>query len=213
MMSADSGLPVGALVLAAGLSSRMGQPKMVLPWGTAKVISHVVQTLLEGGVQQVVVVTGGARAAVENALSGLQEYQSGIVLAVFNPDYVNGEMLTSVQVGLRALQASEPAFACSAFLLALGDQPQMQSETVRDVIAAYRANAAPLVVPSFEMRRGHPWLIDQRLWPGLLAMSSPFTLRDFLNQNRTDIHYVNVRTSSIHADLDTPEDYDRQAPA
>ena len=208
----DPGLTLGALVLAAGLSSRMGQPKLILPWGAETVIERVVQTLLVGGVQRVVVVTGGARQAVEAALANLPAGQPHAVRAVFNPAYANGEMLTSVQVGMQALLEDALGAQPSAFMLALGDQPQMQVETVRAVIAAYRASAAPVVVPSYEMRRGHPWLIDRRLWPGLLAQSLPFTLRDFLNQHRTVIHYVNVSTPTILADLDTPEDYQRQAP-
>lgn len=197
----QSGAKIGAVVLAAGLSRRMGRPKMILPWGESTVIRHVASVLMEGGVCAVVVVTGGAREEVESALRGLP------VTTAFNPDYENGEMLASVQVGIRALPPG-----LDAFLLALGDQPQIEPEVVRQVIAAYQNQSYPLVVPSFEMRRGHPWLVDRALWNTLLAYQPPKTMRDFLHAQRDGIHYVNVTNPSILMDLDTPEDYVRQVP-
>ena len=207
-MTFDSAPAIAALVLAAGLSSRMGRAKMILPWGETTVIGQVVQTLWAGGVQQVVVVTGGSHQPVELALASLPATSGQHVQCVFNPDFANSEMLVSVQAGLRALLDTQ----CAALLLALGDQPQIQVGTVRAVIAAYCAAHAALVVPSYELRRGHPWLVDRRLWAGLVGQHLPFTLRDFLQQHRDSIHYVNVNTSTILADLDTPEDYERQAP-
>jgi molybdenum cofactor cytidylyltransferase len=207
-VTSDVSPAIAALVLAAGLSSRMGRPKLTLPWGKTTVIAQVVQTLWSGGVQHVVVVTGGSREATELALANLPPVEGKRVACVFNQEYANGEMLVSVQVGLRALLTTD----CAAFLLALGDQPQIQAATVQAVISAYRADQAALVVPSYEMRRGHPWLVDRRLWAGLAAQSLPFTLRDFLQQHRSSIAYVNVATPTILADLDTPEDYQRQAP-
>lgn len=209
-MANDPSQAIAAIVLAAGQSSRMGRPKMVLPWGQGTVIGRVVETLLAGGVQRVAVVTGGARQAVEAALAG---FPADRVQAVYNPQFANGEMLISVQVGLRMLMGDQNGPEAAAFLLALGDQPQMQVETVRAVIDAYRAGGAALVVPSYQMRRGHPWLVDRSLWAGLLAQNLPFTLRDFLNQHRAAIQYVPVDTASVLADLDTPEDYRRQSPA
>lgn len=186
----------------------MGQPKMILPWGDTTVIGRVVQTLWNGGVQQVVVVTGGAHEAVEAAVSALSGQNDRVVQTIFNPEHANGEMLLSVQAGLRRLVPAN----CAAFLLALGDQPQVQVGTVEAVIASYRASQAKLVVPSYEMRRGHPWLVDRALWDGLLSQRLPFTLRDFLNQHRASIQYITVDTPTILADLDTPEDYRQQAP-
>ena len=70
---------VAAIVLAAGLSTRMGQPKMILPWGNTTVIGRVVQALIDGGLNQILVVTGGASQQVEEALHGMS------VQTVYNP--------------------------------------------------------------------------------------------------------------------------------
>ncbi len=194
--------PVAAVVLAAGLSTRMGACKLTLPWGERTVIGQVAAVLRAGGAQPVVVVTGGWRREVEAALRGLEG-----VTSAFNPRYGDGEMLHSLHAGLRALPAE--AGAC---LVALGDQPQMRVETVRRVIAAFRETAAPLVVPSYRRRRGHPWLAARPLWAELLALEPPRTLRDFLNARGEAIRYVDAPDASILLDVDTPEAYRRYRP-
>jgi len=57
------------------------------------------------------------------------------------------------------------------------------------------------------MRRGHPWLVTRPLWDELISMKQDQTPRDFLNTHREEIHYINIETPTILADLDTPEDY------
>jgi len=189
---------IGAVVLAAGRSQRMGRPKMTLPWGETTVIGQVVNVLLAVGVDDVLVVTGGAQDEVEGALIGMP------VRTVFNPEFANGEMMLTLQVGLAALEND-----VEAALVVLGDQPQIEQTVVRSVLAAFEPKIQPLVVPSFQSRRGHPWLVGQSLWDGLLGLEPPATMRQFLDRYASEIHYVNVNTHSILQDLDTPEDYQR----
>jgi molybdenum cofactor cytidylyltransferase len=189
---------IGAVVLAAGLSKRMGRPKMILPWGDISVIGQVVTVLLEANIDEVIVVTGGAREDVENALYGFP------VQKIFNPDFANGEMIRSLQVGISALKEN-----VEATLVALGDQPQIESIVVKKVLTAYIRDAKPLVVPSYQMRRGHPWLIAHEFMDAILTLRPPATMRRFLNQHNREIHYVKVESPSIIQDLDTPEDYRR----
>jgi molybdenum cofactor cytidylyltransferase len=191
-------MKIGAVVLAAGRSQRMGRPKMALPWGETTVIGHVAGVLLAANVDDVLVVTGGAREDVEGALVGMP------VRTVFNPGFANGEMLLTLQVGLAALERS-----VDAALVVLGDQPQMELTVVQSILAAFEQDAHALVVPSYQRQRGHPWLLARFLWDDLLAFKPPATIRQFLNRSAADIHYVNVKTPSILKDLDTPEDYQR----
>jgi molybdenum cofactor cytidylyltransferase len=192
---------VGAVVLAAGQSTRMGQAKQVLPWGKHTVIEQVNSTLIQAGISEIVVVTGAAREQVEARLRTLP------VNLVHNPDYSTAEMVTSLQVGIRSLSP-----AVEALLVVLGDQPGIEAGVVRAVVKAYRAGKSRLVVPSYEKRRGHPWLADQSLWPDLMALREEKTLRDFLNEHADEIEYVNIDSPSILKDVDTPEDYRRQKP-
>lgn len=211
-MSYSSSARVAAVVLAAGRSRRMGQPKMILPWGDTTVIGQVVRTLAQAGLDEIVVVTGGARRQVEQALSGHP------VRTVYNPHYAEDQMALSLRVGLVSLSAE-----FDAALVALGDQPQMRLEVVRKVLHTYRQTQAPLVFPSYHMRRGHPWIISRPLWGLLLALpasqaTSPQpaalkTLRELLTPYADQICYVDVEDDSILRDLDTPADYRMERPA
>lgn len=80
---------------------------------------------------------------------------------------------------------------------------------MRMVCEAYVMRKPNIVVPSFQMRRGHPWLVARPLWEELLLMSPPQSPRDFLNAHQDEIQYVNLDDPNILADLDTPEDYEK----
>jgi len=187
---------ISAIILAAGESKRMGQPKMLLPWGTETVLTHVISIFRKAGVSDILIVTGGANRQVEELVSGLT------VRVVFNRDYANTEMLVSIQCGIRALTRQT-----EAVLIGLGDQPQVQERSVRKVCDAFNAKRSNLVVPSFQMRRGHPWLVARPLWEEMLLMKSPQSTRDLLNVHQEEIQYVDLDDPNILADLDTPEDY------
>jgi molybdenum cofactor cytidylyltransferase len=190
-----------AIVLAAGESKRMGQPKMLMPWGQTTVIGKVVTTLTEAGLGNIIVVTGGSHMDVDNALKKFK------VEITYNKDYTNGEMLTSVQVGLTALDKS-----AHAALIALGDQPQIELQVVHAILNRYRNSRKQIIVPSYRMHRGHPWIIDQALWQEILTLNPPQTLRDFLGKHSNIIDYVDVDTPSVIQDLDTQSDYSQYKP-
>ncbi len=192
---------IGAVVLAAGQSKRMGRPKMLLPWGEKTVIEQVVSTLLESSISPIVVVTGGFADEVAKALSPYP------VRLARNPDFETTEMLQSLLIGLRTLPVE--AEAC---LVVLGDQPQIKAEVVRLVVEQYRQTRSKLIVPSYQMRRGHPWLLAREYRAELAGLSRDESLRIFLNRHAADIHYLTVDTPTILADLDTPEDYQRDRP-
>jgi molybdenum cofactor cytidylyltransferase len=209
---------ITAIVLAAGLSRRMGQPKMLLPWGKTTVLGQVVRLLTDSVTDsrretdsttnsitgsrrkagfEVVVITGGARELVEAEVRRLAA--EGLpVRAVFNPAHEAGEMMSSVRVGLAA-SGPEVEFA----LIALGDQPQLSPQSARGVVSAANQAGARLVLPSYQMRRGHPWLVHRDLWPALIAAE---TGRTFLRAHEDEILYVEA-DETVLKDLDTPEDY------
>jgi molybdenum cofactor cytidylyltransferase len=191
---------VTAIILAAGQSRRMGQPKMLLPWGGTTVLGKVIETLKAAGLQDFIVVTGGAREQVE-AIVG----ESARV--VFNAEYLNSEMLSSIQCGLGAVKPQ-----AQAALICLGDQPQVRVESVQVILQEYESTGASLIIPSYQMKRGHPWLVARELWNQILEMRSPESPREFLNRHAKEIKYINVDTPDILADLDTPEDYLKSRP-
>lgn len=195
---------IAAIVLAAGLSTRMGQPKMLLPWGETTVLGQVICTFAKAKVNEIVIVSGGAREAVEAETARLAEKFP--VQCVHNPAYAAGEMLSSLQCGLAALGPD-----VESTLIGLGDQPQLSLDSARKVVAAFESSGARLIVPSYNRRRGHPWLVQRDLWQELLSLSAPETLRDFLNSHADKILYVEA-DQTILKDLDTPDDYRRERP-
>ncbi len=201
---------ISAVVLAAGLSARMGRPKLLLPYGERTVVEQVVSILLSSPVDEVLVVTGHEREAVELALTGWP------VLAVFNPNYAAGEMLSSVQVGLEAVAPDS-----QAALLAIGDMPAIEAGVVARLVAAYRnfpegsgpSGGSPddyVYIPSYQMRAGHPVLVPHSYWPAILALPRGAALRSVWQAEGSRIHWVAVDTPSVLRDMDTPEDYERE---
>lgn len=186
---------ISAIVLAAGESKRMGQPKMLMPWGKSTVLQTVISTLQTAGVDDILVITGGGHQQV-NMLIGKS------VQIVFNENYAQGEMLSSLQVGL-GVKKDE----ASAALICLGDQPQVQVRTVQRILQTYKEAHAPIIVPSYQMHRGHPWMVARELWDDILKMRAPNTPRDFLNSHEKEILYLALDTPTTLQDLDTKEDY------
>lgn len=189
--------PVTAILLAAGLSSRMGQPKPLLPYAGHTVVEQILSALTASPVEEILVIIGHAREAVEALVAKWP------VRAVFNSQYATGEMLTSIQVGLRAVSVES-----GAALIALCDQPALERSVVEQIIAAYWAGRGSVIIPSFQMRRGHPVLIDREHWAGILDLSGGQTLRGYIHGLAAgEIHHIEVDTASILQDLDTPGDY------
>lgn len=177
----------------------MGQPKMLLPWGETTVLGQVLTTLRRSGLEEILVVTGAEREAVEKICA-----QFGAQTA-HNEEFVSSEMLSSLQVGIRWLMQQTNARA--AALVCLGDQPQVQERTVRGVLKCFHEGESALVAPSRNMRRGHPWLVARPLWGEILALRAPASPRDFLNGRANEIEYFAAESDSIFADVDTPEEY------
>lgn len=191
---------VGAIVLAAGMSTRMGAPKVLLPWGEREtIIEHIVQQLIRSRVDPIVVVTGYRGDEVKALVKPL-----GAIVA-HNRSYKRGEMLSSLKVGLRAMPDST-----SAALIVLGDQPRLQLRVVYQVLNAYAEGAGQIVAPSYQMQRGHPILIARRYWPELLALGEGGAPRDVINAHEAEVAYVTVNTDSVLRDVDTPEDYQQE---
>ncbi len=191
---------ISAIILAAGESRRMGEAKMLLPWKDSTVLQTVIATVQAASVGDILVVTGGSRRQVEALVEAPAR-------TIYNADYAQGEMLSSIQTGLAAQKPE-----ARAALIVLGDQPQVEVGSVRRIVAEYEQTGKSIVVPSYHKRRGHPWLVARERWGEILQMRAPETPREFLNRHTGDIHYIELDTASILQDLDTPQDYLKSRP-
>lgn len=194
---------IGAIVLAAGLSSRMGKSKPLLPWGDKTIIQKIVGTLLAAKIDPIMIVTGEFHKQIKELFDPKTEQ----LIIVTNSRYADGEMLHSLQLGLESMPTD-----VRAVMIVLGDQPQIEASTVLMLTRHYLSTYPGILIPSFEMRRGHPWIVDRKLWQEIMELNFPNTLREFLGKHTQDIVYLTVNTPTILEDIDTPEDYQRKKP-
>ena len=188
---------IAAIVLAAGRSRRMGTQKLLLPYAGRTVIGHIVEQVAAAPVGRIIVVTGADYDAVTRALDGRN------VTFVRNPA-AEGEMLSSVRCGLRALPES-----CRAAVVVLGDQPGVNAGLIAALIEAHVQSGRRIVVPTFGGRRGHPVLISARCFEDLLTGFDDVGLRGLVRAHPEDVLEVAAGSAGVLEDLDTPEDYRR----
>ena len=189
-----------ALILAAGLSRRMGEFKPLLPLGKSTVIESTVSAALSGGAERAVAVTGYRADEVEAALRGRFGDAVGFVR---NSEYDATDMLRSVQIGAAALPG------CDAFFLLPGDMPAVENDTFRALLAARERGRPLLVFPTLDGWRKHPPLVDARLIPEIIAFRGEGGLRELWKRFEDKTVTVPVNDGGVQLDLDTPRDYQR----
>lgn len=186
------------LILAAGLSSRMGAFKPLMPLRGRTLIENTVDSALNGGARSVVVVTGYRGAELEAALRSRYGKE---VLPVRNPGFAGTDMMRSIQIGCRALPP------CDAFFLLPGDMPVVCQATFHKLLKARPADTVSIVFPTLGGYRKHPPLVDARLIPEILAFQGSGGLRGLWERHEELIRTVPVDDEGVWVDLDTQQDY------
>jgi molybdenum cofactor cytidylyltransferase len=194
-------LKFSVVILAAGASSRMGRPKLLLPWGETTILAHLTRTWRDAGAAEIGVVTSGLNSPLEEEMNRLAD--EGIH-RITNPEPARG-MFSSVQA---AAQYSGWKVQASHYALTLGDQPQVRVATFRQLVECAAEFPKCIIQPSYNGRPKHPVIFAQAWWEEL-ARSDAATLRDFLNAHRDAIRLVNVSDPGLEIDLDTPGDYQK----
>ena len=187
------------LILAAGLSTRMGEFKPLMPFRGKTLIENTIDSVLSSGAKQVVVVTGHRAGELEPILE--QAYGSRVILTR-NPDYASTDMLCSIKAGCRAMPD------CDAFFLLPGDMPVVRKSTFSRVISR-RDGSMNVIFPTLDGYRKHPPLVDFRLIPEILSFDRDGGLRQFWKEREAIIQTVPVDDGGVWVDLDTQEDYQK----
>ena len=188
---------ISAVLLAAGLSRRMGCFKPLLSLGAGRTIERVVNFFKAAGVGDILVVTGHRAGDVCRTVEPFG------ACCVENPDYHQG-MFSSVLAGIKALSEQ-----CGAFFIHPADIPLVRPQTVMRLMAALEETNAAIIYPTFRGRRGHPTLIQSRLRTNILGKAYPGGLRAFLKNHEAESLDLPVADEAILLDIDTPEDYKR----
>lgn len=185
---------VAAIILAAGLSRRMGAFKPLLPFGDSTVIDHCIENLRGAGIDTIIVVVGHRAEDLQLHL------QDASVTFAINPE-PSSEMSASIAFGIRALPPSTKAVVVTPV-----DHPAVPAEVVSRLVSCWR-NGAPLVVPTWNGRGGHPVVIDLRYREELLALDSTRGLKALFDAHATAVTRLPVNSPYIARDMDTWDDY------
>jgi molybdenum cofactor cytidylyltransferase len=184
-----------AIILAAGESTRMGSPKMLLDFNGKSMLECVIGNVSESVVDDIVVVLGAYRTELEK-----------IVLKTsarfcYNDNYKEG-MLSSVKCGFRNIPADT-----EAVLVFQGDQPLICSKVINEVVKAYRNSGKGIIIPVYKNRRGHPLMVGRIYISEIEKLSPDEGLRSLSQKFPDDIHEVVTDEAGILRDFDTFEEY------
>lgn len=194
---------LNAIVLAAGLSTRMGSKnKLTLQLQDKTIISTVIDNLSKSGVNQITVVVGHERSMITEALNDYPQVQ-----IVFNSLYESGQM-TSIKAGIIALDS-----ICQGFLICLGDMPSITAEDYKFVIEQYQLSlaktATPIVRPIHADRVGHPVVFHNSYKDAILNAPDTSKCKLIIGQNIEHYYPVTCESDNFFADIDNEYEYNR----
>lgn len=186
---------IAGILLAAGGSKRMGQPKLLMEWHGVPLIRWVARMGLAAGCDPLLVVTGANATLLETCLAGLP------LQLIHNPEWEQGQS-TSVRAGVNAL----PSEADAAIIL-LADQPQIPLQVALEIMRHYRQHpqTGAIWAASINGKRGNPVLFDRALFPALTSLEGDAGARSILS--RYPVQLVSFDDPELLLDVDSEEDY------
>lgn len=188
---------VSGILLAAGESRRMGQPKLLLPWGKTTVLERVVDNYLKSKISELIVVVGANQESLKEILI------SKPIIIVENLYYQEG-MSTSISKGVEA--ASDQA---EGYLIGLGDQPFITPDIIDSLITVFSDEYPGIAICSHKRKKGHPVIFARKFRQVLCALKGDVGGQMIVRQHFAEVKYVEVGSESIFMDIDTPEDYQK----
>jgi len=189
--------PVPGIILAAGRSLRMGENKLLLPFGGKPILQHVIDAALLSSLSPLVLVLGSDSDTIRS------QVESGTAFVVENHDFSCGYG-SSLQVGLRALSVS-----CAGAMFLLGDQPLVTVATIEKLILAFQKEPERWVAPSWNGQRGNPVITPASWFDRIFALKGDTGPREHLKDPSARLKLVDVEDIGVVFDIDSPEDYER----
>jgi molybdenum cofactor cytidylyltransferase len=187
---------VGAVILAAGSSSRMGSPKQALQYRGESLLRRAALAALGAGCRPVVVVTGA------NAEMSRRELEKLDVREVLNNFWETG-MASSIRAGIEGLAGENP----DAAVFMLCDQPHVTAELIYALIAAHRATGRPVVASTYGGSYGVPALFSRTLFAEMARLEGAAGAKRIIKQHAAEAHYIPFPGGEV--DVDTPADFSR----
>ncbi len=189
---------VGAIILAAGGSSRLGRPKQFLSWEGDTLIRHAVRAAAEAGCAPIVVVAGRDHARLA------EELRDTAAELVVNPDWERG-LGTSIRTGVQLFM--EPRASAEALVLLACDQPFVRAEVIAALIAQWDSAGHAIVASRYADTLGIPALFDRKCFAELLDLPDTSGAKALIEAKTRDVGEVLFAAGAI--DIDTADDYTR----
>lgn len=189
---------ISTIILAAGESRRMGKPKQLLPLGKTTILEQTIDNYLNSEVHDVVVVLG---YRAEEILSLITKRP---VRVAVNSAYREG-MSTSIVAGLGLISDN-----AQGIMLALADQPFIDSQTINRLVESFGAGDKSIIVPAYQGRRGHPVIFSIKYKEELLSLKGDIGGREIIYRHPGDVLEVAVNCEGICVDIDTVDTYNLQ---
>lgn len=193
-------MKIHGIILAAGMSKRMGNFKPLLPMGEKTMLEKSLDSMLDAGVERITLVLGFQAEKIEQRLKQ-SGYDKGKINITYNRKYETTQMLDSVKIGLLELGA------CDAFYLLPGDMPAIHPSTFIRVRLAMEEKNAKVVFPTLGGYRKHPPLISSDCIPKILSFDKEGGLRCFWGELEEEIDMVPVDDLGCSMDVDTKIEY------
>lgn len=190
--------PTAGIILAAGLSRRLGSPKQLAPYHGKPLLAWAVDAALDSNLQEIVLVLGHEAGAVEASLK--DRLDNPRIRTVFNPNYRHG-MAESLKTGLRQVKDRSPSV-----MFILGDQPLLKAETINLMLQRFWSSNMSICVPVYQGKRGNPTLFSSEFYPLLLSLSGDIGAREIIRAHPGCQLRVSISHERCFDDVDTEED-------
>ena len=192
-------MKIVGILLAAGLSSRMGRVKPLLPWGGGLLLEKVIENARNSRLTCLIVVLGHEADSIRQRIDFKQ------TRVIVNSDYRMGQS-SSLRAGLSALPDDTDA---AMFLL--GDQPLVTAEIIDRLIGAFEKRRSPLIIPTCQGKRGNPVLANNSIFDLIQNITGDTGARALFRSLNEQIREVELSDPGILLDIDTMEEYRRLA--
>jgi molybdenum cofactor cytidylyltransferase len=189
---------ISAILLAAGESKRMGKPKQLMPWGKSTILTQAIDNLKSSAVDEIIVVLGYRAEEITKTIA-----TKPVEIAI-SPNYKQG-MSAAIIAGLN-LVASQS----QAVMLALGDQPLVDSQTINRLIDEFYNHDKGIVIPTYQGKRGHPVIFAIKYKPELLELKGDIGGREIIKNHPDDTLEVATDSEGVISDIDNRSDYQSQ---
>lgn len=199
-MAMRSKKPTAGIILAAGMSLRIGRPKQLLNLAGKRMLERVLDTALDSHLARIYLILGYKHRQIMEDLGAKIKHRH--LTVVINKNYQNGQS-TSLQAGIREIGTDFPAA-----MFILGDQPLIDSKTLDRLLERFRSSEKNICVPYYKKTRGNPVILSRMFYDAINDLKGDIGARKIIEDHPDQVLRVAVERETFFQDIDTVKDYE-----